>query len=69
MGRKKKEKAKGNTIRLLESTWNMVAKESFREYRSTKRKIIKWIEDFLVDSGVMKDEDRIQRQNPKWKKP
>ena len=69
MARQKKEKTKVKSIRLPESTWNLIAKESFREYRSTNRQLLKLIEDFLVDRGVMKDEDRIQRQKPKWKKP
>ena len=69
MARQKKEKTKVKSIRLPESTWNLFAKESFREYRSTNRQLLKLIEDFLVDRGVLKDEDRIQRQKPKWKKP
>ena len=69
MARQKKEKTKVKSIRLPESTWNLFAKESFREYRSTNRQLLKLIEDFLVDRGVMKNEDRIQRQKPKWKKP
>ena len=68
MAKQKKEKTKVKSIRLPESTWNLFAKESFKEYRSTNRQLLKLIEDFLVDRGVMKDDERIQPQKPKWKK-
>ena len=68
MAKQKKEKTKVKSIRLPESTWNLFAKESFKEYRSTNRQLLKLIEDFLVDRGVMKNEDRIQPQKRKWKK-
>ena len=68
MKKQKKEKTKVKSIRLPESTWNLFAKESFREYRSTNRQLLKLIEDFLVDRGVIKDEDRIQPQKQNWKK-
>jgi len=69
MAKQKKEKTKVKSIRLPESTWNLFAKESFHEYRSTNRQLLKLIEDFLVERGVMKDEDRIQPQKRNWKKP
>ena len=68
MKKQKKEKTKVKSIRLPESTWNLFAKESFSEYRSTNRQLLKLIEDFLVDRAVMKDEDRIQPQKRNWKK-
>ena len=34
--------------------------ESAREYRSTNKQLLKLIEDFLVEKGIMKDQDRIQ---------
>ena len=68
MSKQKEPKTRVKSIRLPESTWNLFAKESFREYRSTNRQLLKLIEDFLVERGVMKNEDRIQPQKRKWKK-
>ena len=61
MAKQKKEKTKVKYIRLPESTWNLFAKESFKEYRSTNRQLLKLIEDFLVDRGVRKDDEGFQR--------
>jgi len=60
MPKQNKPKTRVKSIRLPESTWQLFANESAREYRSTNRQLLKLIEDFLVERGAMKDEERIQ---------
>lgn len=60
MSKQNKTKTMVKSIRLPESTWNLFTMESAREYRSTNKQLLKLIEDFLVEKGIMKDQDRIQ---------
>ncbi len=58
MPKENNQKTKVKSVRLPERIWDLIAKVSASEYRSTNEQILKLIEDYLVQRGEMKEADR-----------
>ena len=58
MGRKKREPTGVHGIRLPKRLWDLVSRISKAEYRSINGQVWKIVEDWLIEHGHMKDEDR-----------
>ncbi len=70
-GRPRQEPTRIRTFRLPERLWKLMEKASAKEYRSTNAQIRKMIEDYLIEKGLMGEDDRkrpyIRRDLNKWK--
>jgi len=58
MGRKKREETRIRGIRLPERLWKLLEKGSHKEGRTVNAQIWKIVEDWLVESNSLKDDER-----------
>ena len=60
MAKQEIQKTRVRSVRLPEKIWDLIAKVSASEYRSTNEQILKLIEDYLVERGEMQEGERKQ---------